>query len=90
MCMLIYTYVHVCYEMSASNPSMSVQHSYYIHIYIERERERYQCINVCVCTGEVYILRGYKAIPYAMAFEWWAYQPKYPRLVVNMLFQKAR
>ena len=46
--------------------------------------------NVCVCTGEVYTLRGYKAIPYAMAFEWWAYQPKYPRLVVNMLFQKAR
>ena len=88
MCMLIYTYVHVCYEMSASNPSMSVHHSYYIYIY--RERERYQCINVCVCTGEVYTLRGYKAIPYAMAFEWWAYQPKYPRLVVNMLFQKAR
>ena len=61
----------------------------YTYIYRERERERDQCINESVCTGEVYTLRGYKTIPYAMAFEWWAYQPKYPRLVVNMLFQKA-
>ena len=41
--------------------------------------------------SEVYVLRAYKSIPYAMAFEWWdPYQAKYPRLVVNILFQKAR